>query len=185
MDPVWWRIWTELLGTGSGSGAVHRAACSWVSMPAVLGEEPVRFPEDHRWSESLAHAWPTGSTSTHENPAHIGVSLWTDHAGRQPAPAWPEHGLQNATTGHGQTSFQTAGAASVCADLLLTWDVPAADLSLPRGMVPITASGQRTRYLLSPDDTASVKGQLQPPLNRPVKRSAGTAAQSHDHQGRD
>jgi hypothetical protein len=39
-----------------------------------------------------------------------------------------------------------------------------------------------TRYLRSPDDTATVKGQLQPPLNRPVERSAGTGAQSHDDQ---
>ena len=35
-------------------------------MPAVLGEEPVRLPEDHWWIEGLAHAWPTGSTGTHE-----------------------------------------------------------------------------------------------------------------------
>ena len=70
-------------------------------MPAVLGEEPVRLAEDHWWIRSLAHAWPTGSTGSHENPADIGVSLWTDHAGRQPVPAWPAHGLQSATTGHG------------------------------------------------------------------------------------
>ena len=70
-------------------------------MTAVLGEEPVRLPEDHWWIGSLAHAWPTGFTGTHENPADIGVSLGTYHAGQQPAPGWPAHGLQNATTGHG------------------------------------------------------------------------------------
>ena len=70
-------------------------------MPAVLDEEPVRLPEDHWWIESLAHAWPTGFTGTHGNPADIGVSLWTDHAGQQSVPAWSAHGLQNATTGRG------------------------------------------------------------------------------------
>ena len=61
-------------GTGKRKRAVHRTACSWISMPAVLDEEPVRLPEDHWWVESLAHAWPMGSTGTHENPADIGVS---------------------------------------------------------------------------------------------------------------
>jgi hypothetical protein len=98
MDPAWWRIWAELLGTGKQKRAVHRTACSWISMPAVLGEEP---PEDHWWIDSLAPRGPRDHTGTHENPADIGVSLWTDHAGRQPAPAWSAHGLQNATTGHG------------------------------------------------------------------------------------
>ena len=68
-------------------------------MPAVLGEEPARLPEDHWRIEGLAHAWPAGSPGSRENAADIGVSLWTDHAGQQPA--WSADGLQNATTGHG------------------------------------------------------------------------------------
>ena len=46
-------------------------------MPAVLGEEKTsQAPEDHWWIESLAHAWPTGSTGTHENPADVrGIAL--------------------------------------------------------------------------------------------------------------
>ena len=70
-------------------------------MPAVPGEEPARLPKDHWWIESLAHAWPTGSTGTYENPADIWVSLWTDHAGQQANPARSADGLQNATAGHG------------------------------------------------------------------------------------
>jgi hypothetical protein len=101
MDPAWWRIWAELLGTGKRKRAVHRTACSWISMPAVPGGEPARLPKDHWWIESLARAWPTGSTGAHENPADIGVSLWTDHAGQQANPARSADGLQNATTGNG------------------------------------------------------------------------------------
>jgi hypothetical protein len=48
--------------------------------------------------EGLACAWPTGSVGSRESPADVGVSRWTDRAGQQAAPAWSEHGLQNATT---------------------------------------------------------------------------------------
>jgi len=42
-----------------------------------------------------------GSTGSRESAADIGVSLWTDYAGQQGAPAWSADELQNATTGHG------------------------------------------------------------------------------------
>ena len=66
-------------------------------MPAVLGEEPVRLPEDHWWIGSLANGWPTGFTGTHENSADIGVSLGLTTPGSSACLL----GLQNATTGHG------------------------------------------------------------------------------------
>ena len=47
-------------GAGKRKRAVHRTACSLISMPAVLGEEPVRLRKDHWWIESLAHVWPNG-----------------------------------------------------------------------------------------------------------------------------
>jgi hypothetical protein len=50
--------------------------------------------------EGLACAWPTGSAGSRESPTDAGVSRWTDRAGQQAAPAWSEHGLQNATTRH-------------------------------------------------------------------------------------
>jgi hypothetical protein len=116
-------------GRGSRSGRFTEPLALGFRCPPSPGEEPLRLPEDHWWIEGLGRALTAGSTDTHKNPADIGVSLWTDHAGQQPVPAWPAHGLQNATTGHGETSFQLAGAAPVSADLPLTWDVPTVDLS--------------------------------------------------------
>ena len=121
---------TPLRGSGYGhiadrigpEQAVHRTACSWISMAYRLGENPPGPPDYHGWSDELAHAWPTGPRAV-ENPADIGVSPWTGAdlvppgwrrgasfalrrrvAGR--APAWPTHGRQNATTGHGGTGSQ-------------------------------------------------------------------------------
>jgi hypothetical protein len=48
-------------GRGSGSGRYTEPLVPGFRWPAVLGEEPVRFPEDHWWIDRLAHAWPTGS----------------------------------------------------------------------------------------------------------------------------
>jgi hypothetical protein len=111
------------LVTGKRERAVHRTACSWISMPAVLGEEP----SGSRKITGGSRVWPTGSMGTHESPADIGVSLWTDHAGRQPAPAWSAHGcrMQRPATDKPASSW----SAPVSAGLLLTWDVPAVDLS--------------------------------------------------------
>ena len=58
----------------------------------------------------------------------------------------------------GEPAPRLAVAAPVSADLLLTCDVPAMDLSVPRGTVPMTARGQRTRYLRSPDDVTGIAG---------------------------
>jgi hypothetical protein len=53
--------------------AVHRTACSWIS----TARRPLQVREDHWWADGLAHAWPTGSVGSRENPAGIEVSPWT------------------------------------------------------------------------------------------------------------
>src|ERR1017187_3805312 len=103
--------------------AVHRTACSWISVPAVLGEEPARLPEITGGSK-VGPRMTRGSTGSHQDAADIGVSVWTDHAGQQ---------------GH---SCLVCGRAAECNDgplinlvpadrrtgLLRTWDVLAVDL---------------------------------------------------------
>jgi hypothetical protein len=60
-------------GFGAG-GAVHRTACSWISMAC----RPLQASgKDHWWADGLAHAWPTESVGSRENSAGIGVSPWT------------------------------------------------------------------------------------------------------------
>jgi len=73
--------------------------------------------------------------------------------------------------------------APVSADLLLTWDVPAVDLSCTsrdgtddaeRSKRPVTCALLTTQPMH--------KGQFHVLLNRRVERGAGTGAQSHEHQ---
>ena len=91
----------ELLDAGKQKRAVHRAAGSWIPMPAALCEQLVRL----RKITGGSTVWPTHGLrdpqGTHENRADIGVSRWSDYPTRQPAPAWSTDELQNATTGHG------------------------------------------------------------------------------------
>jgi hypothetical protein len=120
--------------------------------PTVLGEEPARPPDDHWWSDSPALAWPTRSAGSRENPVagYRGVALdWGGtvppggvalhlryHAGgvrRQAAPAGPRVvcRMQRPATDEPRPPAGRCGAAAapVSADLSLTCDVPAVDLS--------------------------------------------------------
>ena len=77
-------------------------------MPAVLGEEPVRLPEDHWWIESLAHARPrdpraltrtlltlgyrVGLTTPGGSPRLLGLHMgcrMQRSAADKPASSWP------------------------------------------------------------------------------------------------
>jgi hypothetical protein len=167
MDPAWWRIWADRSGRGSGSGRLTEPLVPGFRWPAVLGEEPARLPEDHWWVESLAHAWPAGSTGSHENAADIGVSLWTDHAGSRPLLPGLRMGcrMQRPATDKPASSWP---GAPVSFGLLLTWDVPAVDLlCTSRDGTDDGEQSKRTCYLRNPDD--------QPVPQRPASRPAEPA----------
>ena len=59
--------------------AVHRTAGSRdFDDPLSSVKSPPGPPDDHWWSDGPAHAWPTRSAGSRENPvADIGVSPWT------------------------------------------------------------------------------------------------------------
>src|ERR1017187_7142763 len=131
--------------------AVHRTAGSRdFDDPLSSVKSPPGPPDDHWWSGGPAHAWPTRSAGSRENPvADIGVSPWTGaelcrqavwllhlryHAGgvrRQAAPAGPSVvcRMQRPATDEPRPPAGRCGAAAapVSADLSLTCDVPAVD----------------------------------------------------------
>ena len=69
-------------GTGKRKRVVHRTACSWISVPAVLGEEPARLPEITGGSK-VGPRMTRGSTGSHQDAA-----VWEilKNAGIDPAP---------------------------------------------------------------------------------------------------
>jgi hypothetical protein len=68
--------------------AVHRTACSRISMARWLRCRACQAPGRSLMIEGLACAWPTRSMGSRESPADAGVSRWTDRAGQQAASAW-------------------------------------------------------------------------------------------------
>lgn len=89
--------------------------------------------------EGLACAWSTGSMGSRESSADVGVSRWTDRAGQQAAPAWSEHGLQNAPAATDKRASSWA-VLHQSAGLLLTCGGPFRYLA---GRVAMTARGQK------------------------------------------
>ena len=131
---------------------------------------PAKSPSGSQKITGGSRVWPTHGPRgprPGENHADIGVSLWTDHAGQQPADAWSAAWAAECNERPRINQLPIGRCAPVSADLLLTWDVPAVDLSYTlrdgadngeRSKGPVTSAVLMTQ--------PSVKGQLQPPLNR-------------------
>ena len=98
-------------------------------MLAVLGEEPARLQEDHWWIESLAHARPTGPRALTRTLLLSGYRVGLTTPGSSPRLPGLRMGCRMQRPATDKPAVQLAGAAPVSADLLLTWDVPAVDLS--------------------------------------------------------
>jgi hypothetical protein len=121
-----WPGWLSVSASGASSRLTIAPGFRW---PAVLGEESARSADDHWWSDSPAHAWPTRSADSRENPvADIGVSPWAGrngaasgvalylryHAGgvrRQAAPAGPRVVWRMQRRSRMNLGRQQAGAA--------------------------------------------------------------------------
>jgi hypothetical protein len=129
---------------------------------------PVNSPSGSRKITGGSTVWPTHGPRDPQALTRTlrisGVSLWTEHAGQQPAPAWSAHGLQKPTP-HAGRVFTATG------------------LPLDRRELRWASSrtGRGDRYLEGPVMAGAIEERLRrstpplPPQTSPAKPRAADA----------